>query len=355
MRAHALAIATGNARLPGVAADREEILRGLRAPQKRLSPKYFYDKRGSELFDRICSLPEYYPTRTELSLLHSHVAELAELVGERAAVIELGAGSNVKARLLLEHLRAPAAYVPVDISAEHLLEHARLLRSEFPGIHIQPVFADFTREFRLPKLPIALGRYLVFFPGSTIGNLSQRRALRLLEAIAVAAKPVGGLLIGVDLPKDPAILHTAYNDAAGVTAEFNLNLLARLNRELDAEFDLGRFEHEAVYDDERRRIEMRLVSTTRQRVSVGGVRIEFAPREYIITEHCHKYTPEDFQVLARRAGLVPKRTWIDAGGLFSVHYLTVQTACAGRSRRSRAVSRSGSAAISGELRTDTHV
>jgi dimethylhistidine N-methyltransferase len=324
MRAEALSIATGNATVPGIAADRAEILRGLRAPQKHLSPKYFYDKRGSELFDRICSLPEYYPTRTELALLKDHVGEVAALVGERAAVIELGAGSSVKARLLLDRLHAPAAYLPVDISREYLLEQVRSLRGDFPGVHMQPVFADFTLAFRLPKLPVVPDRNLVFFPGSTIGNLSRLGALRLLEVIAAAAKPAGALLIGVDLPKDPAILHPAYNDAAGVTAEFNLNLLARLNRELDAEFDLDSFEHEAVYDDERRRIEMRLVSTTRQRVSVAGVRIEFAPREYIVTEHSHKYAPADFHALARRAGLVPERTWIDADRLFSVHYLTVQ-------------------------------
>jgi len=328
MSAEALSIATGNATLPGIAADREAILRGLRAPQKRLSPKYFYDKRGSELFDRICSLPEYYPTRTELTLLTDHVDEIATLAGERAAVIELGAGSNVKARLLLDRLHAPAAYLPVDISGEYLLEQARSLRGDFPGVHMQPVFADFTRAFRLPKLPAALGRKLVFFPGSTIGNLSRHRALRLLETIAVAAKPSGALLVGVDVPKDPAILHAAYNDAEGVTAEFNLNLLTRLNRELDAEFDLRRFEHEAVYDDERRRIEMRLVSTTRQSVSVAGMRIDFAPREHIITEHSHKYAPEEFHALARRAGFVPERTWIDAGGLFSIHYLTTRRECA---------------------------
>jgi dimethylhistidine N-methyltransferase len=337
MCAEAPSIATGNSTVPGIAADRAEILRGLRAPQKRLSPKYLYDQRGSELFDRICSLPEYYPTRTELALLKAHAGELAAIVGEGAAVIELGAGSNVKARLLLKHLRSPTAYLPVDISREYLLEQVRSLRGDFPSVHMQPVFADFTRAFRLPTLPVVPDRNLVFFPGSTIGNLPRLGALRLLEAIAAAAKPAGGLLIGVDVPKDPAILRPAYNDAEGVTAEFNLNLLARLNRELDAEFDLGRFEHEAVYDDARRRIEMRLVSTTRQRVSVAGVPIDFEPREYIVTEHSHKYAPEEFHALARRAGFKPERTWIDANALFSVHYLTVRrpAACAQSSRPAR--------------------
>jgi dimethylhistidine N-methyltransferase len=195
---------------------------------------------------------------------------------------------------------------------------------------MQAVPADFTRAFRLPTLPVAPASHLVFFPGSTIGNLSRRRALRLLESIAAVARPAGALLVGVDLPKDPAILHPAYNDAGGVTAEFNLNLLTRLNRELDAEFDLHSFEHEAVYDDERRRIEMRLVSTRRQCVSVAGTRIEFAPREYIITEHSHKYAPQDFHALALKAGLVAARTWVDADGLFSVHYLTLPRASAAR-------------------------
>lgn len=323
MSYEALEIATGNATAPGIAEDREEILRGLTAPQKRLSPKYFYDKRGSELFDRICSLPEYYPTRTELKLLEDHIDEVATLVGRRAGVIELGAGSNVKVRLLLDHLREPVAYVPVDISPQFLLEQVESLRDDYPGVHMQPVFADFTRPFELPQHPITPERNLVFFPGSTIGNLTRRKAFRLLEVMAGTAKPGGALLIGVDVRKDPTILHAAYNDAAGVTAEFNLNLLARLNRELHAEFNLERFEHEAVYDGKQRRIEMRLVSTVRQRVSVAGVPIEFAPREYIITEYSHKYAPEEFLALARRAGFVPERTWVDDDELFSVHYLTV--------------------------------
>ncbi len=318
-----LDIATGNDSAPGIAQDRPEILRGLRSRQKRLSPKYFYDKRGSELFDRICSLPEYYPTRTELKLLENHLDELSALVGPRASVIELGAGSSVKARLLLDRLREPAAYVPVDISPEFLLEQVSSLHRDYPDVHMQPVFADFTRPFALPVHPVVPERNLVFFPGSTIGNLTRPRALELLEVMAATAKPGGALLIGVDVKKDPKILHAAYNDASGVTAAFNLNLLARLNRELGAEFDLERFEHEAVYDDEEQRIEMRLVSTTQQRVTVAGVPIEFAPREFIITEYSHKYAPAEFHALARCAGFVPERTWVDDDGLFSVHYMTV--------------------------------
>jgi dimethylhistidine N-methyltransferase len=318
-----LAIATGHSTAPGIAEDRDEILRGLTAAQKRLSPKYFYDKRGSELFDRICSLPEYYPTRTELKIMEDHLDEVAALVGERAAVIEFGAGSNVKVRMLLDRLHEPAAYVPVDISAEFLLEQVESLRGDYPDVHMQPVFADFTRRFELPEHPVAPERNLVFFPGSTIGNFTRRKALELLEVMAAEAKPGGALLIGVDIHKDPAILHAAYNDAEGVTAEFNLNLLVRLNRELDAEFDLERFAHEAVYDDDERRIEMRLVSSVRQSVSVAGVPIQFAPGEYIVTEYSHKYVPEEFHAVARRAGFEPERTWVDDAGLFSVHYMSV--------------------------------
>lgn len=318
-------IATGNPTAPGIAEDRDEILRGLMASQKRLSPKYFYDKRGSELFDRICSLPEYYLTRTELELMQDHLGEIAALVGERASVIEFGAGSNTKVRLLLDHLRDPAAYVPVDISPEFLLEQVESLREDYPGVQMQPVFADFTRPFELPQHAAVPKRNLVFFPGSTIGNFTRRGALELLEVMAAAAKPGGALLVGVDLEKDPAVLHAAYNDADGITAEFNLNLLARLNRELDAEFDFEGFEHQAIYDEKERRIEMRLISHTRQRVNVAGVPIDFAPREYIITEYSQKYAPEDFRALARRAGFVPERTWIDDARLFSLHYMTVRS------------------------------
>ena len=308
---------------PGIAEDCDEILRGLTAAQKRLSPKYFYDKRGSELFDRICSLPEYYVTRTELKLLRDHLGEVAALVGEGASVIEFGAGSNAKARLLLDHLRDPAAYVPVDISREFLLEQVESLRPDYPDVQMQPVVADFTQPFELPEHAATPKRNLVFFPGSTIGNCTRHEALELLRVMAAAAKPGGALLIGVDIEKDPAILRAAYNDADGITAQFNLNVLERLNRELDAEFVCELFEHKAVYDEKERRIEMRLVSNTRQRVNVAGVPIEFAPREYIITEYSHKYAPEDFHALARRAGFVPARTWIDEAQLFSLHYMMV--------------------------------
>ena len=307
-----------------VALDASEVLAGLTAPQKRLSPKWFYDQRGSELFDEICELAEYYPTRTELAVMREHGAELADLVGPRAAVIEFGAGSNTKVRLLLDHLIEPAAYVPVDVSGEYLAQQAEELASDYPGVHVQPVVADFTQPFELPEHPVTPETNLVFFPGSTIGNFTRAQALELLEVMAAEAKPGGGLLIGVDLRKDPAVISAAYNDSRGVTAEFNLNVLARLNRELGATFDLERFRHEAVYDEDQGRIEMRLVSTCAQTVTIASVDLPLEQDEYIITEYSHKYSIDEFRALARRAGFVPARTWVDDDILFSVHYLKVQ-------------------------------
>jgi L-histidine Nalpha-methyltransferase len=304
--------------------DVDEILDGLTAEQKRIAPKYFYDERGSKLFDRICELPEYYPTRTELALLGEHVHEIAELVGPRAAVIELGAGSTTKARVLLDRLVAPVAYVPVDISADYLAHQAEELARDYPRIDVQPLSADFTKPFTLPDLCPAPRRHLVFFPGSTIGNFPRRQALDLLEVMAFEAKHDGALLVGVDLRKDPIRLRAAYNDKAGVTAKFNLNVLARFNRELGADFELEHFKHRAVYDEEKGRIEMRLVSTQPQRVHMLGADLEFGKDEYIITEHSHKYSVDEFHDIARRAGIEPVRTWLDDERLFSVHYMRVQ-------------------------------
>ena len=306
----------------GVALDLVEVLAGLMAPQKHLSPKYFYDQRGSELFDQICGLDEYYPTRTELAVMREHVDELAELVGPRAAVIEFGAGSNTKVRLLLDHLIEPAAYVPVDISADYLVQQAEELASDYPNVHVQPVFADFTQPFALPEHPVMPDRNLIFFPGSTIGNFTRAKACELLEVMAAEAKPGGALLIGVDLRKDPDVLHAAYNDSLGITAEFNLNVLTRLNRELGANFDVDLFQHRAVYDEAKGRIEMRLMSTQRQAVAIAGAEIPFDENEYIITEYSHKYSIDEFHALARRAGFEPARSWIDDDDLFSVHYMS---------------------------------
>lgn len=302
----------------------QEILGGLLAPQKRISPKYFYDQRGSELFDAICALPEYYLTRTEHQIMTAHLPEIAELVGAGASVIEFGAGSNAKARRLLEHLDEPVAYVPVEISASYLAGQANELAREFPGLSVIPVVADFTKPFELPEHPVAPNRNLIFFPGSTIGNFTRDEASNLLEVMRAEAKPDGALLVGVDLVKDADIIEPAYNDSQGVTAEFNLNALHHLNAGVGADFDPALFRHEAVYDSKRNRIEMRLIAERAHTVEIAGTPIPFAPGEYIITEYSHKYSVEDFAALARESGLQPDTVWLDENALFSVHYLTVQ-------------------------------
>jgi L-histidine N-alpha-methyltransferase len=298
-----------------------EIIAGLTAAQKRISPKYFYDQRGSELFDEICNLPEYYPTRTERQIMERHLPEIAERVGPGAAVIEFGAGSNAKARQLLECLADPIAYVPVEISGDYLSEQAAELARDFPALSVVPVVADFTKPFDLPDHPTAPQRNLVFFPGSTIGNFTRREASELLGVMRAEAKPGGALLMGVDLVKDPDVIHAAYNDSRGVTAEFNLNVLHHLNAGIGSDFRPEHFEHEAIYDAEHNRIEMRLVSTRAQAVRIAGVTIPFAAGEHILTEYSHKYAIDEFAELARRAGLEPEVVWTDGDGLFSVHYL----------------------------------
>lgn len=301
--------------------DLDAVLTGLLAAQKRLPSKYFYDQHGSALFDAICELDEYYLTRTELALMHEHGDEIARLVGPRAAVVELGAGSTTKVRLLLDCLIDPAAYVPVDVSGEYLAQQAEELAADYPKLRVEPVVADFTRPFELPAHAVAAETNLVFFPGSTIGNLGRSEAQALLATIAAEVRPGGGALIGVDLRKSPRVLEAAYNDSRGVTAAFNLNMLARLNRDLGTDFDVERFRHQAVYDTDHGRIEMRLVSLCAQTVTLAGVAIPFRTGEYIVTEHSHKYALEEFSALAQSAGFAASRSWVDDEALFSVHYL----------------------------------
>jgi len=296
---------------------RREILAGLTATPKRLSPKYLYDERGSRLFDEICTLPEYYPTRTELALLREHATEIAGLVGARAEIVELGAGSSLKARLLLGCLHEPTSYLPVDISAAYLTQQANDVAAAFPHVAVHPLVADFTRPFSLPRV-VARERALVFFPGSTIGNLSRPRATALLRSLA---ERIGGaLLLGVDICHDADALHAAYNDASGVTAAFNMNLLTRLNRELDADFDLDSFEHDAVYEEVLARIEMRIVSMRSQTVTVGGVPIAFRKGEHIVSEHSHKYSLDLLASLARASGWRLERCWTDREARFGVFF-----------------------------------
>ena len=306
-----------------LAESRAEVLEGLTAPQKQISPKYFYDEIGSRLFDDICNLPEYYPTRTEQAIMDANLPEMAELVGPKAAVIEFGAGSNAKARQLLRQLERPVAYVPVEISGEYLAGQAAELTTEFPELSVKPVVADFTRPFDLPEHRENPERNLVFFPGSTIGNFTRRDARGLLEVMRSEAKPGGALLIGVDLIKDTDVVLAAYNDSQGVTAAFNLNALRHLNERLGTDFDLDGFEHEAIYDPRHERIEMRLVSLRPQTVDLDSETISFGEGEHIVTEYSHKYSVDTFRSLAREAGWSCEGLWVDDEQLFSVHFLTV--------------------------------
>ncbi len=295
-----------------------DVLSGLRSPRKELPCKYFYDAAGSALFDRICETPEYYPTRTELAIMRAHASEMGEFVGPGAAVIEYGSGSSVKTRSLLRHLPRPTAYVPVDISEEHLFRSAGELARRFPEVEVRPVAADFTRPFEIPHLATEVSRRVVYFPGSTIGNFPPPAALRVLRQIARLCGAGGGLLIGVDLKKDPQILDAAYNDAAGVTAAFNRNILVRINRELGADFDLTQFEHRAFYNSTAGRVEMHLVSQRDQRVRIACNVFNFAAGETIHTENSYKYGRDEFTEHARRAGWKPRKFWTDANALFSV-------------------------------------
>jgi dimethylhistidine N-methyltransferase len=308
---------------PDVEAQLEEVLAGLQAPVKQLPSKLFYDGRGSELFDRICELEEYYPTRTELAIMRADCGEMAAVIGARSLVIELGSGNGLKTRVLLEHLCEPTSYIPVDISKEHLLAAAHELARFFPRLEILPVCGDYTLELELPTPERRSDRRVVYFPGSTIGNFDPDRAVRFLKRMAVHAGTDGGLLIGIDLKKEPSVLHDAYNDSKGVTADFNLNLLRRLNRELRSDFDLEGFRHRAFYKEAEGRIEMHLVSRTEQQVRLGGATISFTAGETIWTESSYKYDPDEFVVLAETAGFRLEHRWMDERRWFAVLFLSV--------------------------------
>jgi dimethylhistidine N-methyltransferase len=297
-----------------------DVLAGLSRPDRWLPCKYFYDRRGAELFEQICELPEYYPTRCELQILERRAAEMAALLGPDCALVEYGSGAGRKTRLLLDHLGGSPTYVPVDISREQLHRTAKQLARDYPHVTVTPLCADFTRPFALPRLGAGVRRRVVYFSGSTIGNFAPAEAAQLLSHIAALVGPDGGLLIGVDLKKARTILEPAYDDARGVTAAFNLNLLARINRELGANFALEQFRHRAFYNEGPGRIEMHLVSTVRQVVSLAGQRFVLEEGEGICTEHSHKYSPADFRDLAARARLAVRSIWTDEGGLFSVQY-----------------------------------
>ena len=297
-----------------------EIVAGLAATPKTLSPKFFYDERGSELFARITELPEYYLARTEITIMQRHADEIGRLVGTQASLSEFGSVTSVKTRILLEHLDSLAAYVPVDISRDHLLEAAATLAADYPHIEVLPVAADFTQPFQLPQPKIMPRRNIVYFPGSTIGNFMPEAALELLRVMYQEAAEDGALLIGIDLKKDKAVLERAYNDSAGVTADFNLNMLRRLNAEFGANFELEQFAHRAVYDEQLGRIEMHLVSLCEQEVQVGGRTFRFARGETVRTECSHKYTVEQFGEMAAEAGFALHTVWTDPERRFAVAY-----------------------------------
>ena len=299
-----------------------EVLAGLNRRPRAIPPKFFYDARGSALFEAIIETPEYYLTRTELAILRAHAAEIAARVGSGSLIVEPGGGSCAKVRILLEGLR-PCAYVPVDISREHLRLAAEQVAAQFPWLEVYAACADFTRTLAMP-VALPEGPRVAFFPGSSIGNFDPEAAVSFMAAVAELVGEGGFLLIGVALKKAPAVLEAAYNDAAGVTAAFNLNLLARINRELGADFIIEAWRHRAHYDAVAGRIEMHLVSMRAQSVRLAGQAFDFAAGETIHTENSQKYGIREFQDLAARAGFRPEAVWTDAGGLFSVHLLRVE-------------------------------
>jgi len=299
---------------------REEVIQGLHRTPKAIPPKFFYDARGSRLFDAITRLPEYYPTRTEIGILQQSGSEIGRLAGAGCTLIELGSGSSTKVRLLLDALR-PDIYVPVDISRQHLKVSAQKLADAHPQIDVHAVCADYTQPLHLPEhLPEE--RRIVFFPGSSIGNFEPDAALVLLKKVARLAGKGGALLIGVDLVKHPDILNAAYNDSSGITECFNLNLLHRINHELDADFNPAQFRHRAFYNQEDCRVEMHLASRQAQSVRINGDCFDFDRNESIHTENSYKYRIDSFGTMAHEAGFLTQRIWTDVEHLFSIHYLT---------------------------------
>lgn len=303
---------------------KEEVLAGLGQHPKSVPCKFFYDAEGSQLFDRICGLEEYYPTRTELAIMEADVDEMVERLGPGCLLVEYGSGSSLKTRLLLDRMEEPAGYVPIDISRDHLAESVSRLSERYPNVEILPVCADYTGRFDLPAPVRAPARVSIYFPGSTIGNFHPHEAVDFLKKMKAVCGSGGALLIGVDLQKDVDVLEAAYNDSDGVTADFNKNLLRRMNRELGSTFDLEAFRHEAVYNADEGRIEMYLVSLFEQRVQVDGQCIDFHAGERMSTEYSYKYTLDGFSALAAAGGFRVRESWTDADRMFSVQYLETE-------------------------------
>ena len=307
---------------PSLGEFRNSVVCGLSAPRKTLPCKFFYDAEGSTLFDRICELPEYYPTRTECKILENYSDEIAELIGSKVNLVEFGSGAGVKIRLLLNSIKEPAAYIPVDISRSHLIAAAEDLAKDFPDLTIAPVCADYTKWFALPTLSSNTTQNNAgFFPGSTIGNFTNVEASAFLARTRRLLRSGSLMIIGVDLLKDENILRSAYNDSQGVTAAFNLNILKRINRELEGTFDLSQFAHKAIWNASFGRIEMHIISLLSQTVSIGQQQFKFEANETIHTENSYKYSVDQFRQLADGAGYTPLNTWTDENNLFSVHVL----------------------------------
>src|SRR3954453_3598051 len=319
MNVHAAALAKARRFDERTSSFARDVIEGLSRSEKTLPPKYFYDAAGSELFEQITRLPEYYPTRTELGILRDRGADICKLLSGGAALVEFGAGATTKVRLMLERCKF-AAYVPVDISGDFLNAQARELSKDFPALDVYPVTADFTAPFALPAAVKAMPK-VGFFPGSTLGNFEPHEASGFLRSAQKILGKGAQMIIGVDLEKDERVLHDAYNDAAGVTARFNLNVLVRINAELGGNFDLSAFTHRAIYNRERHRIEMHLISKKAQRVRILGRTFSFRAGESIHTESSYKYSLERFTALARDSGWKPTASWTDAAGMFSVHAL----------------------------------
>jgi dimethylhistidine N-methyltransferase len=303
---------------------RADVLRGLRAPKEELPCKYFYDEVGSALFEQITELEEYYPTRTELGIMKRHAAEMAGLLGPRCLLIEYGSGSSLKTRRLLDQLRDPAGYLPIDVSGEYLRRSAEALGEEYPDVEVLPMCADFTLPLGLPACRKAEARRVVYVPGSTLGNFTPAAALALLRQTAALCRHDGALLLGIDLQKDPRVIEAAYNDRRGITAAFNRNILVRINRELGADFDIEQFAHRAFYNAAHGRIEMHLVSRRDQVVRVGGMPLFFVAGESIHTENSYKYSLPALADMARAGGFAAERVWVDEHQYFGVAYLALR-------------------------------
>src|SRR6201994_558959 len=322
MNMHATALADAHLPDDQTSAFARDAVGDLSQQPKRLSPKYFYDATGSELFEQITRVPEYYPTRTELGILRDRGPEIAAIIPKGAALVEFGAGATTKVRLLLKSC-AFKTYVPVDISGNFLNGQASALRDDFPDLAVHPVVADFTTPFALPEAIKDMPK-VGFFPGSTIGNFEPHEACRFLRSAREILGPGALMIVGADLEKNERMLHDAYNDAAGVTARFNLNLLVRINRELGGNFDISSFTHRAIYNRERHRLEMHLISKKQQAVRMLGTSFSFRPGESIHTENSYKYSIDRFAALARESGWQVRESWTDAARMFSVHALVAE-------------------------------